>query len=161
MKVDGDGTLPDLINNLYPNINTPGHDDSYFLDRMILAPRNADVHHVNSEVVALFPGEETLYHSADSTQTEAGVDNDELIPVEFLNTLNASGLPISKLALKIGAPIILLRNLAVKDGLCNGTRLRVIHLNNRVIEGRILGGSHAGEMAFIPRMNLTPSDLGE
>ncbi|CAG8836620.1 2195_t:CDS:1 [Cetraspora pellucida] len=66
-------------------------------------------------------------------------------------------MPPSKLALKIGCPIILLRNLASYQGLCNGSRLVVSHLTDHVIEARILSGNYAGKLVFIPRITLTPS----
>ncbi|KAE9387063.1 hypothetical protein BT96DRAFT_838225 [Gymnopus androsaceus JB14] len=41
-----------------------------------------------------------------------GVDNvDFQYSVEYLNSINATGLPISHLKLKIGAPLMILRNL--------------------------------------------------
>ena len=42
-------------------------------------------------------------------------------PNEYLNSLKPSGLPPFKLELKVHCPIMLLRNIAPKDGLCNAT----------------------------------------
>ena len=50
---------------------------------------------------------------------------------------------------------MLLRNLDPSAGLCNGTRLIITALKTRVIEAKILTGTHAGEPAFIPRLVLT------
>ncbi|CAG8485097.1 9557_t:CDS:2 [Scutellospora calospora] len=49
----------------------------------------------------------------------------------------------SKLTLKVGCPVILLRNLAPHQGLCNGSHLVVTKLEDHVIEARILCGDHA------------------
>ena len=43
-------------------------------------------------------------------------------PVEFLNTLEPYGIAEHKLHLKVGGPVILLHNLNVKTGYCNGTQ---------------------------------------
>ncbi|XP_026410947.1 ATP-dependent DNA helicase PIF1-like [Papaver somniferum] len=76
---------------------------------------------------------------------------------ETLNQQNPSGLPAFKLDLKVGYPIMLLRNLAPISGLCNGTRLRVEICEQHVIMATILTGDKAGEVVFIPRISLTPS----
>ncbi|KAF5808009.1 putative DNA helicase [Helianthus annuus] len=48
--------------------------------------------------------------------------------------------------------------LVLKVGLCNGTRLQVLSLRDRVVEARILSGSNIGARTFIPRFRLIPSD---
>ena len=78
-------------------------------------------------------------------------------PTEYLNSLDPSGLPPFKLELKNGCPIILLRNIAPKDGLCNGTRLQVVKCTSRVLEARILTGDKSGNLVLIPRISLNPS----
>ena len=60
--------------------------------------------------------------------------------------------------MKIGCPLILLRNLAPAQGLCNGTRLVLTRAAGRVLEVLILGGDHDGEVAFIPRIAVIPMD---
>jgi len=58
----------------------------------------------------------------------AGVSTDSLYLVEFLNTLQFSGIANHKLELKVGVPILLLRNLNQSVGLCNGRRLIINRL---------------------------------
>jgi hypothetical protein len=150
-----------LISSIYPDIHPthPTPPPEYFLQRTILAARNADVADINNQVLDLMPGERQIYVSADSIVREAGADLDlnDAIPVEYLRSLNASGLPPGELALKPGCPLILLRNLAPARGLCNGTRLVLLRSSERVLECKILGGDHHGDITFIPRITLTPS----
>jgi len=54
------------------------------------------------------------------------------------------------LVLKIGAPIILLRNINPTEGLYNSTKLIVKGLHQHVIDAEILTGSHFKKRVFIP-----------
>ncbi|MGH7240114.1 MAG: hypothetical protein ACREHG_08625 [Candidatus Saccharimonadales bacterium] len=147
-----------LIQELYPGIdNGPKHDD-YFLDRNILSPQNDNVMDIDTEVLQHFPGNKIvcLGTSQISDKDSANGEN-QLYPVEFLASINDSGLPLTKLELKIGCPLMILRNLDPKCGLCNGTRAILTRKSGRVLEVRILTGPQAGQMAFIPRITLIPS----
>ena len=54
----------------------------------------------------------------------------------------------------MNCPLILLRNLCDRDGLVNGTRLRLIRIHPHILEVMITSGSHAGEISLIPRITL-------
>jgi hypothetical protein len=172
-RTDADGTitLPEsmrcgddeqsLIDAVYPNIVHP-QPDSFFVKRSILSCRNDDVDDLNKSILSKFPGREKVYLAADTVPHEAGADasGNDLIPypAEFLASLTASGLPIARLALKEGCPLMLLRNLDPSRGLCNGTRLRLLSMGSHVLRCRILGGTHEGTEVFIPRITLEPTD---
>ncbi len=116
-------SLSELIKYIYPNIQAGHFQDRFFLERTILSGRNDDVDEINQQVLDMFPGQETVYWSTDKTIEEELDDAATLYPVEFLQNFNASGLPCAKLALKVGCPLMLLRNLDPANGLCNGTRM--------------------------------------
>lgn len=103
-----------------------------------------------------------MYLSSDSV---VKVDEDvaidaNWITIEFLNGIKGSGLPDHRLCLKIGTPIMLMRNIDVSAGLCNGTRLIVLDLRPNLIYGKVLNGNKAGTKTYIPRMTIVPSDSG-
>ena len=155
--------LEAFINQVYSGIGSaPYPSGDYFLDRMILAPRNSDVGDLNRHILELMSGEEQVFLSVDSVVDEAGVDDGlpghNTFPAEFLRTLHPPGLPPGELRLKPGCPIILLRNLCPTQGLCNGTRMVVVRMSRRVLEVKLIGGEHHGEHAFIPRITLTPAE---
>ena len=131
----------------------------YFLDCMILSPRNADVADLNQLLLDQMAGEAHQYVSADTIVQEAGADpvDPEPIPIEVLHSIFSSSLPPGELNLKVGCPVILLRNLDPSRGLCNGTRMVITRMRDRVLEGRLLGGEHDGEIALISCISLIPT----
>ena len=111
-----------LINFVYPNLKDSNtHSDQFFLERAILSCRNDDVDDLNHAILSVFPGDLKLYHSSDKIVQEEGADaaHAPVYPVEFLNSLKPAGLPLSKLCLKVGCPLMLLCNLDPSKGLCN------------------------------------------
>lgn len=62
---------------------------------------------------------EHIYYSVNSVED----DVNNLYQPEFLHSLAPGGLPPHKLNLKVGSPIMLLRNIEPKIRLCNGVRL--------------------------------------
>ena len=144
-----------LKNSVFPNIQRHFNDHKWLCERAILAPKNNSVNAINLQVQQQLPGEAKSYVSLDTV-----VDADQAVqyPTEFLNSLEPPGMPPHNLLLKIGSPIILLRNLDAPR-LCNGTRLCVKSLMPHVIEATILTGCAKGEDVFIPRIPLIPSDM--
>ncbi|RYR38180.1 hypothetical protein Ahy_A09g043148 [Arachis hypogaea] len=77
---------------------------------------------------------------------------------ELLNSINYSSLPLHNLILKVGVPVILLRNIDQSSDFYNGTRLQVRKFENHIIECEVLTGNNVGHIALIPRMNIVPTN---
>jgi hypothetical protein len=152
-------TVESLIEATYPGIGQGHKEDQYFLDRTLLSCKNDDVDDFNAMILEKFPGEKRVMMSSDSVQLEnQALNGYQPYPAEYLNSLNASGIPLAKLALKVGAPIMLLRNLDPSKGLCNGTRMIVTDIRPRVLRCRIITGDErfSGKTVMIPRIELEP-----
>jgi ATP-dependent DNA helicase PIF1 len=76
--------------------------------------------------------------------------------MEFVNTLQFSDIANHKLKLKVGVPILLLSNINQSIGLCNGMRLIVKRLGQRVIEVKIITWNNVDKRVFIPRIIMSP-----
>ncbi|XP_026410031.1 ATP-dependent DNA helicase PIF1-like [Papaver somniferum] len=149
--------MHELISSVYPLL---GMDElmspEYLTERIILSQRNEDVHTINMDALESLHGETYTYFAADKMiRDDHGRDSD--FTTEFLNNLSPPGSPPFRLDLKVGCPIMLLRNMAPKEGLCNGTRLVVTRCGRHVIEAKIITGEKAGEVVFIPRITFQPS----
>ena len=126
-------------------------------ESIILGPKNAHVSELNKEILQKINRPTKVYLSVDSSEDENNENLTSILPLEFLNSLSPNGLPPHKLQLKIGAVIMLLRNLNLIQGLCDGTRLIVKDLREYTILAEILSGSKAGTSVLIPRIDLSPS----
>ena len=136
-----------------PSSMQQAHQDwTYFQNRVILTTLNDTVADINDRILPWMAGETRVYEGIDSVDTG---EEESTIPIEFLRAQNPSSLPPAKLKLKVGTPIILLRNLFPAEGLCNGTRLVVKALRESGIEAVILGGQFHGQRRYIPRILLT------
>lgn len=145
----------ELIRKVFPNIVQQYKTHVWLSERAILAAKNKDVTEINEAILKEIPGEVFTFKSVDTIMNEDEVVN---YPTEFLNSLDLPGLPPHILQLKVGAPIIMLRNIN-QPKLCNGTRLAVKKLMTNVIEATILNGKIKGEDVLIPRIPMIPTDM--
>jgi len=127
----------------------------------ILSARNADVDEINKQVVKLLDiSEERIYTSTDSAENCGNNgDIDEVLLPEYLNTLSPPSLPPYELRLKPNCIIMLIRNLSINEGLCNGTRLMIIELADHLLKCKILTGDKIGDIVFLNRITLYCEDV--
>ena len=152
-----------LMHFVYPNLqsSSPAHPPKpdYFFQQIILAPRNSNVNDTNEILLNKMPGNTKIYYSANNIIHEPGADHHRLsfVPPEFLRSIQSSSLPPGDLKIKIGCPIILLRNLSPSKGLCNGSQMTVVDMSERVLHVHLIGGDHDGQLALIPCICLIPT----
>ena len=121
-----------------------------------MSPRNEEVNELNNKVVDLFDeSTEKIFTSIDSVKNCDNAALSESLLPEYFNTLNPSSLSSYELILRLYPVIMLLRNLNIDEGLCNGTRLLVVKMSDNVLCCEILTGDKAGQLAFIHRISLT------
>jgi hypothetical protein len=139
--------LEELIEFVYPNLRNPG------TDSIILTTKNRTVDMINSLVIEKLDQIPRVYASADSIEESEDI-NSAMFPVEFLNSLNISGMPEHLLRLKIGVPVMLIRNLNPRNGLSNGTRMIIVGLNEHSIECQVSTGKAKGQIILLPRIDF-------
>ncbi|KAL2998095.1 hypothetical protein AAZX31_09G078200 [Glycine max] len=148
-----------IVRSTFPNLYQHHSNPEFFKCRAILASTNETVEEVNDYILSLIPGEHMEYLSSDCINKSKSIKSwhFQSITTEFLNSLNTSGLPNHCIKLKIGSPIMLLRNLDQTQDLCNGTRLVVTRLAKHVIAAGIIFGKNPDHNVYIPRMSMSPS----
>ncbi|XP_062014500.1 uncharacterized protein LOC133731039 [Rosa rugosa] len=143
-------SINQLISEIFPNLESHINDATYLVERAIITPKNDDVDVLNEMIIRRFPGPEHIMYSFDSVED----DTRNMYQQEFLNSISPSGMPPHQLTIKRGAPIILLRNIDPKIGLCNGTRLACRGSYKNLIDAEILNGQFAKTRVFLPRISL-------
>lgn len=150
LHLGGDNLL-DLISCVYHDIQESSSNLDYFIGRAILTAKNSDVARINNLLLERTTGDQCCYFSHDKV---CDPQHSMSVPIEYLNTVVSGSLPPHKLELKIGSPIMVIRNLNPAEGVCNGTRLIVKSLGTNVIEAVIVTGPKVGNITYIPRVKI-------
>jgi hypothetical protein len=94
----------------------------------------------------------TLYQSkSNNLPNPDGIDS---LPKECLNKLFISGLPQHLILLKVGMPVVVMRNLYIEQGVCNGTQLLVSSIGEGFLIGRLISGPKFGSVVMIPKIKI-------
>ncbi|KAF8102734.1 hypothetical protein N665_0196s0027 [Sinapis alba] len=151
--------IESIVSEVYGETFKNSNDPIFFQERAILCPTNENVDVVNNYMLDRLTGEERIYLSSDSIDpSDLNSKDDSIFSPEFLNSIKSSGLPNHALRLKIGTPVMILRNIDPNEGLCNGTRLQITHLANHIVQAKVITGTRVGEKVFLHRVLLTPTD---
>lgn len=130
-----------------------------FTDSMIITCTNANVDVLNQTIIESYfkPGlSETLCSTLSATNALVADADGSLsshFPPDVLASLIVEGFPESTIKLKPGMPIMLTRNIDVKNGLCNGTRLLFLEKDRSLLRCKIITpGFHYNEVVLIHRI---------
>ncbi|XP_071704720.1 uncharacterized protein [Rutidosis leptorrhynchoides] len=118
---DEDNGLSQLISYIYDEDTLQRPTATKLQQRVIVCPKNNEADSINSTILSMVATQLTTYRSEDAVTSHVndGGESELLYPTEYLNTLNIPNYSTHELQLKIGVPVILLRNISVKGGLCN------------------------------------------
>ncbi|KAF1860219.1 hypothetical protein Lal_00037556 [Lupinus albus] len=133
-----DNPIEAIVYSTYPDLHLHYNDEQFLQCRAILASTIDVVDQINEYVLSIIPGEKKEYLSSDSVDM-SDVSDIEMVNVltpEFLNKLSTSD---------------------QSEGLCNGTRLIVTQMANHVLEAKIMAGKNIGNIIYILRMSMSPS----
>ena len=137
VEIYGDGTITkDFIKN--SNV-------------AILCIDNNDCFQINSECLDNMEGDKVFeYTGTDSIIMEN--PNADDIPMENVNAERPSGFPTNEIKLKKGCIVMLLRNLCILYGLCNGTRMIIEECYDDSVHATIFSGPYKGQTYLIPKI---------
>lgn len=139
-----DGFVDLVINKRWDSLVT------YYGSRCLITPLNKTVDNANAIMLSKIPGEAFISTSID----EADDEFEDPMSTDVLNAFDTKGFPLHRLLLKVGQPIMVIRNLSVAKGLCNGTRLIILSISSHLLRCKVLTGAQTGNVVAIPRVKL-------
>jgi ATP-dependent exoDNAse (exonuclease V) alpha subunit len=144
-----------LIQFVYADLVKKAHssvaeNSLYLNDQCILAPLNQDVRGLNDKITRQLPG---VLHTSKLIDLPDPDDIDSL-PEECLNKISISALPEHLILLKIGMPVVVMQNLYIKQGVCNGSRMLVLDIGSGYLKGQLISGLKCGNVVMIPKIKI-------
>ncbi|GJT67770.1 DNA helicase [Tanacetum coccineum] len=137
--------LQDLIGFIYDEKTLQQPTAGDLQQKAIVCPKNSTADEINTMVLRMLHGESKVYSSSDEA-IPVGSDRGEvelLYPPEYLNTLQFSGFRPHEQELKVGAPIMLLRNMNLQGGMYSMPMCKLTHTDRQW--GELGGVSEWGE----------------
>uniref|UniRef100_A0AC35GE22 ATP-dependent DNA helicase n=1 Tax=Panagrolaimus sp. PS1159 TaxID=55785 RepID=A0AC35GE22_9BILA len=146
----------DLVDAVFREV-IEAKDYNSFASKAIISTLNSEVDAYNDKVIDLLdPETEKVYQAIDRVEA-VGVEGQSLAYApEHFECIRPNGFPAYNLRLRENTVVMLMRNLSIKEGLCNGTRLLVKKLERNIIIAEKLTNVKEGEdpTVMIPRITL-------
>ena len=147
----------DFIIEIYGDLSqfNPELETDRLLGNAILTPKNVDMRKINEKAIQHLPGNIKEYKSIN---TVCDLRHACHYTEEYLQSLKINNFPEHNLQLKIGAPIMVLRNIDPLNGICNGTKGIITQLWPHLIEMETKDFNGIKKKVLIHRLSLIPSD---
>ena len=111
--------------------------------RCIMTPKNDDVQEINDIMLNKMPEpNQPIYRSIDTVPDDPNFEHFDL---DWIHGLRCSGIPNHELKIKKYAPIMIMRNIDQRGGVCNGTKCIVDDVRPNSIVATIISGSNIGK----------------
>jgi len=148
-------SIEDMITDTFGDLTFTFLHKQYLCERAILTPLNKHVDLINRIILKQCPGPEAI--SCFSADTVGPDDSEAEYPIEFLNSLTPTGIPPHELRIKVGAIVMLIRNLRGHPGTCNGTKMIVKQIKQFTLGVEFANGDFKGEVITLSRIPLQPA----
>ena len=150
----------EFLDRIYPKeaLHNAHDNPGFFVGRAILSTRNVDVNELNKVLLDKLSGTAHTFDSFDHADLNDNALGREEMTAEYLRSLTVASLPLGTLQLRIGAPLMLMRNLDPQHGLCNGTRMTLLRASRHCLDVRLSGGQFDGQCRLIYRCSLSTSE---
>lgn len=125
-------------------LRTPLESANAFSQNAILCTTNEGVNNINDLILEKLSGATHTKVSMDKVLKRSALDDLSVHAADFcmenIHRQTPSGMPPHFLNLKVGTIVMLIKNMDVKEGLCNGTRLQILAIDENLLKCRILTG---------------------
>lgn len=151
--------ISNFLNWVYPkkNFNEENFEQNH--QTALLTAFNQDVIKLNDILLNRFESNNPTreYIGYDKLQSDCDQMN---IPQKILNDTVQSGMPLYKLSLKTGSPVMLLKNIRPEIGMCNGTKMIVREMMENLIRCQIISNDQFNlKIVDVFRICNTSDDL--
>jgi hypothetical protein len=136
--------LPELIQRVYGSHIT----DSSNRFNLILSLTLEDARLVNNAVMDLIPADSTIHASTD---TMVDCRDPDAYPLDYVQSLQMHGAPPALLRMIVGARYMIIRNLDVQRGVCNGIMCCLLRVTEYWAEVRLISKHQEGRIVLLPR----------
>ena len=131
-----ENSMKRFCDKVFPDIGKNITKSGWLEGRTILAPTNKEVDAINSVMQDKMSEKGIKLQSADTLENP---EDTFRFNSEYLNTLRPNGFPQHIINLKPGMPLMILRNINPRQGLCNGTRVIFDRcIDNKLLQCRVL-----------------------
>ena len=126
---------------------------------LILSLTLEDAREVNNAVMDLIPAVSVIHTSADVYQDCRDID---AYPLEYVQSLQMHGAPPAQLRLIVGARYMIIRNLNVLQGVCNGIMCVLLAVTDHFAEVQLISGPQEHRVVLLPRcvFSISPEASG-
>ena len=127
------------------------------LSKAILTPFNEEALMISEAVLELVKGLLRSYFSEDNV-TFDDTEDASMFDILDAHQETPSGFPPHKLNLKVGCDVMLIKNINISSGFCNGTLLTVVKLLDNLILAKIKNGPYAGREIYLSKLAFSTSE---